>query len=87
MKKLFLLFLLFILVSCTSNSELDNFIKNSANQDWYEYSYDVIENHTKNDTRYHVIYYYKIANTSKLSKIEYIVYRDTNGDYIMKLYN
>lgn len=50
---------------------------------WFDYSYDVIENYDENGAkRYHIVYYYSQVNTSGI--IEYIV-EINNNEYVAEI--
>ena len=53
--------------------EIKNYVKEQANKEWFDYSYDIQENIDENgNVRYHITYYY--SKTNETGKLEILVY-------------
>ena len=57
--------------------EVKNYVKEIANKEWFDYSYDIVENIDENGVvRYHITYYY--SKTNETGTLEILVY-EKNG--------
>ena len=56
--------------------EIKNYVKEIANKEWFDYSYDIAENIDENGVvRYHITYYYSKVNETGTLEI-LVFYQD-----------
>lgn len=73
------------LSSCTKTKSVNDYAKEIADkQEWFDYSYEIVENYDEDNVkRYHITYYFGRVNqpTEKLEIIGYI----QNGEFIYEV--
>ena len=73
-KIIYVLVLLFVLIGCSKTKSVNSIAKEIADEhDWFDYSYEVVNNYDENNAeRYHITYYYSTLD-GKSGRLEYIV--------------
>ena len=78
-----IIFIIASLYGCTVKEEkepdIQKYAQEQAESDWFDYSYEIIENYDENgEKRYHITYYYSMVGYNGI--IEYIVTYE-NGNW------